>query len=66
MGEVYFGEKKTGAHSHFPQRALSAGLPLLHHYKINPSLISSHQGFVINTPSICKNVQIISLVAEEY
>lgn len=54
------------AHSHFFQNVLSAGLVLLHHYKINPSLISSHKGFVINTGSIPINVQFISLVAGGY
>lgn len=58
--------EQTGAHSHFFQHILSAGLPLLYLYKINPSLISSHKGFIIYTQSIPMSVQFISLVAAGY
>lgn len=57
---------KKWAHSHFFQNVLSAGLSLLHHYKINPSLISSHKGSVTNTRSSPISVQFISPVAEGY
>lgn len=58
--------EQIGAYSHFFQHVLSPGLPLLHCYKINPSLISSHKGFIIYTQSIPMRVQFISLVAAGY